>query len=44
MKLTTDYAIRTVVFLADCKERVTVKEISESTRITTHYLMKSWNH
>lgn len=40
MKLTTDYAIRTVVFLADCKERVTVKEISESTGITTHYLMK----
>ena len=40
MKMTTDYAIRTVVFLADCKERVTVKDISESTGITAHYLMK----
>ena len=40
MKMTTDYAIRAVVFLADCKERVTVKDISESTGITVHYLMK----
>lgn len=40
MKLTTDYAIRTVVFLADSKEMVTVKDISASTGITTHYHMK----
>lgn len=37
--MTTDYAIRAVVFLANCKERVTVKDISESTGITAHYLI-----
>ena len=40
MKLTTDYAIRTVVFLANCKDTVTVKDISMNTGISTHYLMK----
>lgn len=43
MKLTTDYAIRTVMFLANCKrnrEMANVSKISLGTGISTNYLMK----